>query len=150
MPTFEIIEGKRWHCGEMARRLRAEQAEATVRFGEQPHRRLVEVFESSSWCKAWMIDGQLGGLGGLHGPLIASEVPIWLSLTSEACRYPVALMKETRRQLQEIMRTRRKIVTLIFEGDMASMRFALKLGFEICGDRIEQNGQVLLPVSLWT
>ena len=148
MPVFEIVKGKRWHCGVIARRLRAEQAEASVRFGAQVHRRLVEVFDQSSFCRAWLIDGRIAGLGGVSGPLASSTGEIWLALTEEACRYPVATVRQALATLHEIMQLKKKIVTTIFESDVASKRFALKLGFEICGDAFEQNGQRLITVSL--
>lgn len=148
MPVFEIIEGRRHHCGQIARRLRAEQAEATVRLGMHVHRRLTEVFERSHFCRAWLIDGRLCGLGGLESPLLSSTGVVWLALTDEACRFPVALVKETRRQLQEIMRTKRQIITTLFENDSSSRRFAIHLGFEICGDPVEKNTQRLIPISL--
>ena len=148
MPSFQIIEAKRRHCGEMARRLRTEQAEATARLGVHTHRRLVEVFEQSSFCRAWLADGQLCGLGGVEGPILSTSGVVWLAFTEEACRYPVAMVKEARSQLHEIMAVKRQIVTTIFENDFASMRFALCLGFEVCGDTIERNGQRLIPVSL--
>jgi hypothetical protein len=148
MPTFEVIEARRHHCGQMARRLREEQAEATARLGVHTHRRLVEVFDNSSFRRAWLVDGRLCGLGGVEGSLASATGGIWLALTEQACRYPVALVKETRRQLQEIMQTRRQIVTTIIENDSASARFVAHLGFETCGDPIELNGQRLIPVLL--
>jgi len=148
MPTFEIVQGKRRHCGEMARRLRAEQSEAAIRLGTGIHRRLVEVFDQSSFCRAWLIDGRLAGLGGVQGPMASATGEIWLALTEDACRYPIAMVKQARRTLNEIMQLKRYIVTAIFASDAASMRFASCLGFEICGDPFEQNGERLIPVSL--
>jgi hypothetical protein len=148
MPVFEVVPARRHHCGILARQLRAEQAEATVRLGVHVHRRLVEVFEASSFCRAWTIDGRVAGIGGVEGSILAAEGVVWLALSAEACRYPVALVKEARRQLHEIMRTRRRIVTTIFESDLVSMRFAVKLDFERCGDPFQQNGECLIPVSL--
>ena len=148
MPVFEVIEAKRQHCRQMARKLRREQADAVVRFGADAHRELVGAFDRSSWRKAWMIDGHLAGLGGVQSSLAASEGIIWLAVTQNACRFPVSMVRTARQQIAEIMQTRRKIVTTIFQSDSASKRFAIHLGFEICGDAIEQNGQRLIPVSL--
>ena len=148
MPVFEVIEARRHHCGQMARHLRSEQAEATARLGVHAHRQLVQVFDNSSWRRAWLIDGRLAGLGGVEGPILSSTGVIWLAFTEQACRYPVAMVKESRRQLQEIMSLKRQIVTTLFENDSASRRFAVKLGFETFGDPIEKNGQRLIPIFL--
>ena len=148
MTTFEVIEAKRRHCGQMARHLRSEQAEATARLGVHTHRQLVQVFDNSSWRRAWLIDGRLAGLGGVEGPILSSTGVIWLAFTEEACRFPVAMLKESRRQLQEIMKIKRQILTTLFEEDSASQRFAIHLNFETFGDPIEKNGQRLIPIFL--
>ena len=148
MPVFEIVQAKRYHCGEIARRLRVEQKEAVIRAGDEAHRRLVQVFDESSWCRAWLADRKLVGLGGIRGPLSSATGEIWLALSADACRFPVEMIKEARRQLREILQVKRQIVTAIAESDSASMRFGLHLGFKKFGEPFDLNGERLVPVSL--
>lgn len=129
MPRFEIVEGKAWHCGAMARMLRLEHQKAVAMIGLNSHRELRGAFDDSSFRRAWLIDGKLGALGGVTGPAIASSGLVWLAFTNAATKYPMAIIKEARRQIAEIMQVKRHLVCTIVEGDEASERLAIFLGF---------------------
>ena len=86
-----------------------------------------------------MIDGRLGGLGGVTGPAASAFGMVWLALSIEATRYPLAIIKEARRQLEEIMVVKRSLATLILDGDEASMRFAVFLGFHAENEPVESR-----------
>ncbi len=146
MGRFEIIPGRQYHCGQIIRRLRAEHRAAVVSLGIAPHQSLRANFDISMFTRAWLIDGELAGLGGVTGSEISSTGYVWLALSEKATRYPVEIVKETRRQMARIMVTKRDLVTLIIPEDKTSLRFATWLGFEAvdptpipCG-----NGRVLL------
>lgn len=139
-PSFQIVEAKPYHCGQMARLLRAEQGESVAALGMDAHRELRDRFRNSSFRKAWLIDGRLAGLGGVEGTLLASQGYLWLALTKQATRHPVAMVKEARRQLEEICQFRDKVETLLIGGDDASLRFALAVGFEPAGPRVLRFG----------
>lgn len=98
------------------------------------------------FTRAWLIDGELAGLGGVTGSEISSTGMVWLALSEKATQFPVEIVKETRRQMARILITKRELVTLIIPEDKTSLRFATWLGFEAvdptpipCG-----NGRVLL------
>ena len=61
--------------------------------------------------------------------LLSSGGFIWLALSQEALRYPVAIIKEARRQLAEIMTTRSEVATTLIAHDDVAIRFARFLGF---------------------
>ena len=142
MTTFEIIEAKAHHCGQMARLLRHEHADAVAWGPVASHRKLRECFELSSWRRAWLIDGRLAGLGGVTGTIASARGAIWLALSDGATRYPVAIVKEARRQLDEITRIKQEVVTTIVLGDAASRRLADFLGFVAIGDDLIDVGGV--------
>ncbi len=142
MPRFEIVEAKPWHCGAMVRLLRREHQKAVAMVGLNSHRELRAAFDDSIFRKAWLLDGKLAALGGVTGPAISSYGLIWLALTNEATKYPMAVIKEARRQIAEIMRTKRLLISSILEGDKASERFAIFLGFVPAAD-----GDSMLPAS---
>lgn len=131
MPDFTIIEAKPWHCGQMARALRAEHREVIARIGIDCHKELRTRFNASSFRRAWLIDGQLAALGGVMGTKLAATGFIWLALAGIASRYPIAVTKEARRQIDEIMNTKREVATTILSGDLAARRFAIFLGFHV-------------------
>jgi hypothetical protein len=139
MPRFEIVEGKAWHCGAMSRLLRLEHQKAVAMIGLNSHRELRAAFDDSSFRRAWLIDGKLAALGGVTGPAIASAGLVWLAFTNAATKYPLAIIKESRRQIAEIMQVKRHLVCTIVEGDEASERFATFLGF------VPAAGEYLLP-----
>lgn len=134
MPDFTIIDAKPFHCGQMVRLLRREHQQVIARIGIDSHRELRARFDSSTFKRAWLIDGKLGALGGVTGGRLSTQGYIWLALAHSALKYPLAIIREARRQLDDIMVTKRDLVTTILEGDEASKRFAIFLGFVPLGD----------------
>lgn len=63
--AIEIVEAKRHHCGQMARRMRQSQGCAIARMGIDAHRELVRVFERSPFRRSVFQDGELVAMGGL-------------------------------------------------------------------------------------
>lgn len=129
MTDFTIVEGKPWHCGQISRALRFAHLEAVARMGFDSHRELRQRFDDSQFCRAVLIDGKLGALGGVMGTRLSATGFIWCALTDEAAKHPVSITKIARRQLQEIMAVKRELVTSIMVDDSASARFAIFLGF---------------------
>lgn len=132
-PRFEIVEGKRQHCGIIARRLRVDHRQAAERAGANIHREIIECFSQSAFCKAWLIDGQLAALGGVIGTLANSTGMVWLALSEGSARYPKAIITEARRQLYGLMQTKRELRASLFDDDEASIRLAIFLRFQILG-----------------
>jgi|HubBroStandDraft_4_1064222.scaffolds.fasta_scaffold02149_4 hypothetical protein len=131
MTEFSVILAKPWHCGQMARLLRSEHAQAIAMIGMDSHRELKKIFDVSLFRRVWLIDGALAGLGGVTGSTMSSEGFIWLALSNKARKYPVAVVKEARRQLAEIMEVKRELATTVLNGDTAAKRMAIFLGFHV-------------------
>jgi hypothetical protein len=129
-PRFAIIEARAHFCGQMARALRHEHKAAVMGLHAHCHRELRARFDRSDWTRAWMVDGRLAALGGVCGSLLSPTGYVWLAFSESALRHPVAIVRETKRQLDEIMITKRELLTLILHEDARSMRFAEFLGFE--------------------
>lgn len=129
MTDFTIIEGRPWHCGAMCRLLRSEQRNEVAKFSLDSHRELRAMFDQSAFRRAWLIDGRLAGLGGVAGSRLSPVGYIWLALSSAATKYPVQIVKESRRQIAELAATKHALYAQILSGDQASMRLAVFLGF---------------------
>ncbi len=129
MTTFEIVEGRAHHCGQMIRLLRADHARAVAMIGVDAHRALRDAFEQSFFRRAWLIDHKLAGLGGVTGTSLDGEAQVWLALSQAAMRYPVEIVREARRQLDQIMVLKRRLITSIVAGDQTAQRFAVFVGF---------------------
>ena len=131
MTTFQVIEAREYHCGQIVRRLREEHRAAVIGLGVNPHREIRASFDQSAYRRAWLVDGRLAGLGGVTGSLASSQGMIWLALTAHAIKYPIEIVKEARRQLDVISETKRDLVSSLIPGDRTAIRFATMLGFEI-------------------
>lgn len=113
----------------MARMLRLEHHSAIASLGIDSHRELAGRFASSSFRRAWLIDGKLAALGGVTGTALSAYGLLWLAVSHWSVHYPLAMVKEARRQLAEIMGVKRVLATTILENDETSKRFAIFLGF---------------------
>ncbi len=131
MVKFEVTEAKIWHCGSIVRRLRDEHFHALSGLGINSHQEIRDKFDASMFVRALFIDDHLVGLGGVTGTAISTDGFIWLALTEEASQYPVAIAREAKRQIDEIMKIKRTLYTSLIPSDKTALRFALRLGFEL-------------------
>jgi len=131
MGRFEIIPGRQFHCGAMVRRLRAEQRDAITALGVNLHSNLRSNFDASMFSRAWLVDGELAGLGGVTGSELSTTGYVWLALSEAATKFPIEIARETRRQLARVLLTKRDLITTIIPEDAKSLRFAEWLGFDI-------------------
>lgn len=131
MPTFELIEAKAHHCGQMGRILRKAHADAIVRAGKNPHRELRNCFDASYYRRAWLVDGRLAALAGVIGTSASSHGLIWLAISDEAARHPRALVRCIREQFKEIMLVKRELATTVLGDDDDGKRLVVFLGFHV-------------------
>lgn len=156
-PTFEIVEGKAWHCGAVSRLLRAEHRSAVDALDLNPHHELRACFDASAFRRTWLIDGQLAALGGVTGGKLDVYGQIWLVFAPIALLHPKEIIRESRRQLEEITRVKRKLVTLILLSDAPSVRFAQHVGFRVTEDETDSFDTAVMqyerrqawPSCLW-
>ncbi len=142
MTHYEIVEARLQHCGQMVRLMRREQREAIGRAGYDPHRELRARFDKSAIRRALLIDGHLAALGGVMGTLLAPHGFVWLVLSEEACRHPLALVRIARRELACVMATYRELATIVLADDAAARRFAIFLGFHVAEDEYGNPSQI--------
>jgi len=146
MTTFEVIEAKPWHVGTVAHRIRCELGREVGRAGYDVHRSLRYAARASMVCLAWKIDGRIEAIGGVAAPLAASDGHVWLALTDRAVQFPVAMVREARRQLARVSGTRRTLITSVLEGDRPARRFIEALGFRQFGkpEEIGETRMILM------
>lgn len=131
---FTIVDARPWHVGQMARRLRVEHLRAVALAGLDAHRELRSCYDASCYRKAMFIDDRIIALGGVMAPLLASTGYIWLAMTAEAAKHPVAIAREARRQLDQISTMKIELATTLLSDDDAARRFAIFLGFHVGHD----------------
>ena len=131
MPRFELIEARPHHCGQMARRLRADHRAAIERVGGNVHSMIRNSFDPSSYRRALLCDGRMIALGGVSGTLASPTGFIWLACADDVGRYPKQLFRVVRALLAEITETKRDLESFILPGDAAALRFVRRLGFSM-------------------
>ena len=141
MTDFQIVDGRPYHCGAMSRILRLDQQKAVALIGMSTHHEMRKQFDQSTFRKAWLINGKLAAVGGITGSIISAYGRVWLALSNEAMKYPLAVGRESRRQLAEAMKTRHVLVTNVLDEDEAAKRFAVFLGF------VPYDENEILPAS---
>jgi hypothetical protein len=134
VPKFQVTEAEIYQCSQIVRFLRAEHCEAFKRTRTDVYRELRATFVQSSFRRAWLVDGKLAALFGVTGMMLSSHGYCWLLLSEAARRYPIAIVKKARRQLAEIMITKRELTAIVIAGDEAAQRLAIFLGFHVSHD----------------
>lgn len=129
--NVEIRDARLHHCGQMIRRLRHEHQRAFAMVGLNAHQELRRTVASSSEARSAFIDGRLAGMWGVVGTTLCPWGFVWLCMTEEAARHPVAALRLARREIDRFMRTRTELVTTVLSGDEAALRLCAWLGFHV-------------------
>lgn len=140
------VEAKAYHCGQLARTLRAEHREILDHMQIPTHRELREAFEASSIRRAWLIDGRLAAMAGVTGPAATSDGVLWMAITDEMTTHPMAVGRRALAFVKAVMRVKRRLSTSILDGDKAGIAFAYFLGFMVDG-REPINGVPAMQMS---
>jgi hypothetical protein len=90
---------------------------------------LQHYFNQSFYSCAWKINGKLSAIGGVAGSMLSPEGCVWIALTQEALKFPLAIIKEIKKQLNLILKNKSKLIAFILTQDLPAIRFAEFLGF---------------------
>jgi hypothetical protein len=127
----EVIEAKRFHCGQMIRRLRQDHAAVLAGAKIDAHRNLADIFDCSTWRRAWFLDGKLMAIAGVEGPLCSASGEIWLAVAEAALKHRLLTAKVIRDQLGNLSRYKRTLIATVLSDDPVSVRMARRLGFSV-------------------
>jgi hypothetical protein len=149
--VIELREAKLWHCGAISHRLRREHRTLLNDMKLNFHAEAREVFESSPACrKALYIDGKLAAIGGVTGTAMSREGEIWVAVTEEVLKHPVTVARLFKRELEKVMETRHRLVTLVFRDDRRGMMLAYFLGFRASESRtINGREAAVMELMRW-
>ena len=126
----EIKDGERWHCGQIARTLRAEHHLLLLRKNVNVHRELRRKFDRSYYRRSAFIDGYLAAVWGVEGSPLSFHGQLWLALSQYALRYPMAVLRQAKLEVEHISNLQRELVTTVQPEDEAAHRLVVWLGFE--------------------
>jgi hypothetical protein len=113
----------------MARMLRHDHEKSLVMIGVNTHRELRDAFDNSTIRMAALVEGKLIALWGMVGGMASAYGIVWVACSDAIKKFPVALVKEARNQLDDMMLTKRRLFCTLLDGDKAAERFAIFLGF---------------------
>lgn len=149
MPTFEIVEGREFHCGQMARIIRRSHQTAMATLGMNAHRDMRAYFDDSSYRRALLIDGELAVVGGVRGPAISTEGLVWIAVAERATKYPRQLIGICRAQLEFVLTIKWSLMTFVFPEDETSLRFAKFMGFQtIRNANVDRGEGGIIPMII--
>lgn len=131
MVELTIQDGKLRYAGQMIRHLRREHQVAFAGVGLNAHRELRSTMAQSAYYRAAFLDGRLAALWGVTGSLMSPFGFVWLTLTNEGARHPITVLRHARRELDEMMKTRRELTTTVLQDDQAALRLCAFLGFHV-------------------
>ena len=134
---WEIVDGKPFHCGMMARSLRDEHRHAIMADTASIHRELRAAFDGSHYKKSLIVDGELLAVGGVMGSVLGFSGVVWLAMTNRAKQYKLLTVRLARQTLEELLAVHPTLNAGILFGDETSRKFAEFLGFE----RVESDVQ---------
>jgi hypothetical protein len=132
-PDDRVVPAQRWHCGQMARRMRPEQRQTIVAAGFDPHRALVARFEESLFVRAWLVDDRVMAIGGIAGGLLSHTAQVWIVFAADIGTHLRPLIRAARAELAAAAEGR-ELLTGIDIADPAALRLAAFMGFHIAHD----------------
>lgn len=112
--------------------MRDDHREAIVVLGLDPFQEITAAFDETPHPMAWVVDDQLAALGGIAGPPGLCPVGIaWLVVAERAIRFPRALVREIKHQLELAHEVYPLLVSPLVPADKKSVRLAGFLNFAI-------------------
>lgn len=127
MSSYQIIAASIRHVRPMSECMRA--APALDGYGFNPRAALRRAFRSSSHCRTALVDGRPAAMWGVIGTLLGDSAYVWLVLSKQIRRMPVAIVREAKAELARVMENRSEVKATVLPDDVEAVRFAGFLGF---------------------
>jgi len=144
-----IIDASPIHVGAIARRLRAEDcAEIRAVYGD-PRKAIRYFFHGSALRRAAFIDGEIAALWGCYGSFFTTEGHVWLVTTGEVEKLPLRFFHEVRREVREMLLTRKVLRSHAAASYTKALRFMAMVGFMIgAPEPLGKNGEMFCELRL--
>ena len=139
MTGYSVVPTSVRHIKPMSRDLRAAACVTLQGFGFKPREALHRAVLASYYCRTALKDSKPIAMWGVKGPLLADTAVVWLVLSDEVTRMPLAIVREARAELAKVMENKKEIAITVLPDDAAAIRFAVFLGFH---DRENDDGEL--------
>ncbi len=128
--TFEIVPATAEHIRLAARDLRPmDRAEIEGR-GFCVRHVLHQLYRQSSLKRAALVEGGVAAIWGTYGQMIADECYPWLFTTPLVEKHKLEFFRETRREVRDMLLSRRRLSTYVLSSYTQSVRFFALMGFK--------------------
>ncbi len=126
-----IREARLLHGKIISKRLRPEdEAEIRAVHGD-PRLAIRRIILASPYRRVAYVDGEVAALWGCDGTLLSTEAHAWLVTTAAVEKVPLTFFREARRELREMLQSRRLLVSHAAASYEKALRFMRMLGFTV-------------------
>lgn len=87
------------------------------------------LYRESSLKRTALVDGEVAAVWGTQGSMVSEDAQPWLFTTPAVERARMAFFRETRREVAEMLRTRKRLRSYTLASYEQSIRFFTALGF---------------------
>lgn len=130
--AIRVVECTAGHIGMMSKLIRdADRREVVALYGEDVRRAIRRFFHMSVVRRAGFIDGELAAIWGISSTLLSDEAMGWLLTTPQIEKKPLAFVKETQRQLSDLMQTYSVIRGHVAIDYKQAVDFLMLIGFSL-------------------
>jgi hypothetical protein len=129
--NYEIREAALRDALRLAKVLRDEDRLEITGDGFEPRDLLVWLCRDSIIARTGLIEGEIAAMWGLQGSMLGSVGVPWLFTSPKIRTMPLAFYRESRREIAEMMVTRRRLETRVLSSYSHSIRLFTLLGFHV-------------------
>lgn len=130
--SYTVVDASVRHVKPLSTILRPAACATLRAFGQDPRRALHRAFNSSSYCKTVLMDGQPGAMWGMHGTALSDHAFVWAAIGQNVVRFPLAIVRRARSELSVMRDKVGCLYATVQHGDARAFAFAQTLGFQKC------------------
>lgn len=128
MSFYEVVPASVLHVKPLCTNLRPVACSTLRAFGLDARESLRRAFASSNECWTVLWKDKPEAMWGVQGALLSDHVQVWVALSETAVRFPLAIVRKARAEMQRLSEQRILYAT-VFHGDERARLFARSIGF---------------------
>jgi len=144
---YTVVPGSVFHVKQLSRTLRPAACATLRQFGADPRRALHRAFIGSRTVRTALLDGFPAAMWGTTGPALCDHAFVWVALSQQAVRWPLAIVRRAREELAGMSGGLRCLYATVAPDDERAMLFARSLGFAPSAQDYEIPGLSLLEFA---
>jgi hypothetical protein len=132
MPAYTIVDAEPAHLDELHARLRALDCLELTACGTSARVHLQQCYDGAVLRKTAFVEDQIAAMWGLQcGTLLSGEAYPWFLTAAAVERVPIAVVKEARKHLAEMLEVRSRLVNYVLASYAGAVRLIGVLGFRL-------------------